>query len=513
MKNLLKSAFAVALLLLMVGCEGSKSNEAYPLPMKYLPVQLEGAKKWSLLNLESGEVVAKDAYSTMPSAVVGDMYFVMNDEGTFDYYNVADPKTPVNKEHFGSATEFSAEGLALASLKGKPISIINEKCEVVKELSDSVAECSMFCRSLAVARFITGKYGYIDTKGNTVIAPKYDQANPFMYEDHAVAMTQRDNDSIMDICFIDKKGTETFKTNSTMYHPLTPNFNKGVIPVVNMAKRDTVICLDAEGKDAANPFEVPEQIKKGGYDQHSATGKGCFVVTKGDKLGVADESGTLVLQVKYLDIIDVCADRFLVSEKKGVYYLTDSNGKPVGNAKIAHANGTPSAIATRGFIDLGITGSNLMSMFNEQGFTPVAKGATVGSMLQAIDASHPEAYVGQDALVVGSTLISFAGPIATKDASGQINFNVATPVRLVGFDFPVMAYADGTEDDLVAFMAANMGKNGFVSVGRGVFESENGTAVALGYKDGVVRINYYMNKADAQPLPAQSRLDAKKAKK
>ena len=129
------------MLLLMVACNGSKTNEAYPLPMKYLPVQLEGSKMWSILDLESGDVVVKDVYKAMPSAVVNDMYFVMNDEGTFDYYNVADPKKPVNKEHFGSATEFGVEGLALASLKGKPISIINEKCEVVKELSDSVAEC------------------------------------------------------------------------------------------------------------------------------------------------------------------------------------------------------------------------------------------------------------------------------------------------------------------------------------------------------------------------------------
>ena len=512
MKNLLKSVFAAAMLLLMVACNGSKTNEAYPLPMKYLPVQLEGSKMWSILDLESGDVVVKDVYKAMPSAVVNDMYFVMNDEGTFDYYNVADPKKPVNKEHFGSATEFGVEGLALASLKGKPISIINEKCEVVKELSDSVAECSMFNRGLAVARFINSKYGYIDTEGKTAIAPKYDQAHPFMFEDHATVARQRDNNSIVDICFIDKKGEETFKTNSTMYNPLTPNFNQGVIPVVNMAKRDTVICLNPEGKEAPNPFQVSDKIKKDGYDQHSATGKGGFIVMKGDKFGAIDANGTVVVPIKYLDIIDVCANRYLVSEKAGVYFLVDENGKPVGNAKIAHANGNPSAIATRGFIDLAITGSNLMSMFNEQGFVPVAKGTTVGHMLQAIDTSHPEAYVGQDALAVGSTLVSFAGPIASKGADGQVNFNVNTQVRLVGFDFPVVSYADGTEDDLVAFMAANMGKNGFVSAGNNVFESENGTAVALGYKGGIVRINYYMNKDEVQPLPAESRKGAKKQK-
>ena len=84
MKHLLQSVCLAALLLLVASCN-QPSNEAYPLPMKYLPVQLEGSKMWSILNLDNGEVVAKDAYKVAPSAIINDMYFVMNDEGTFDY--------------------------------------------------------------------------------------------------------------------------------------------------------------------------------------------------------------------------------------------------------------------------------------------------------------------------------------------------------------------------------------------------------------------------------------------
>ena len=509
MKNLLKSVCFAALLMVMAACN-QPSNEAYPLPMKYLPVQLEGSKMWSILNLDNGEVVAKDAYKVAPSAVVNDMYFVMNDEGTFDYYNVADPKNPVNKEHFGSVTEFSIDGFALASLKGKGISIINTKCEIVKQLSDSVAECGMFNRGLAVARFINSKYGYINTEGKVVIEAKYDQASAFVYDDYATTMTRRENDSIVDICFIDKNGNETFKTNSTMYQPVSPNFNKGVLPVLSVAKPDSVICLAPDGKNADNPFAVSEKIKKDGYDQHSATGKGGFVVVKGDKLGAVDADGNVVIPIKYYDIIDVNPNRYLISEKKGVYFLADEKGNPVGKAKIAHANGTPSAIATRGFVDLEITASNLMSMFNEQGFMPVAKGTTVGNMPQAIDASHPEAYADMDVLRLNTTLIYFDGPIASKDDAGNFQFNVGTAVQRVEFAFPVISYADGTEDDLVALMATHMGKNGFVSIGNNVFTSENGTAVALGYEKGVVRICYYMNADQAKPLPAESRKTLKK---
>ena len=43
MKHLLQSVCLAALLLLVASCN-QPSNEAYPLPMKYLPVQLEGSK-------------------------------------------------------------------------------------------------------------------------------------------------------------------------------------------------------------------------------------------------------------------------------------------------------------------------------------------------------------------------------------------------------------------------------------------------------------------------------------
>ena len=61
--------------------------------------------------------MAKDAYDYEPSSVVEDMYFVPNKNGTYSYYNIADPKKPVGGE-WGSTTIFSSDGVAVASRRG-----------------------------------------------------------------------------------------------------------------------------------------------------------------------------------------------------------------------------------------------------------------------------------------------------------------------------------------------------------------------------------------------------------
>ena len=67
MKTIKQIAVLCCMVALMVGC---KEKSDYPYETEYLPVQLVGSEKWSILDVRSGELVAKDAYDIMPSAVV-----------------------------------------------------------------------------------------------------------------------------------------------------------------------------------------------------------------------------------------------------------------------------------------------------------------------------------------------------------------------------------------------------------------------------------------------------------
>ena len=482
----------VAVILCLSSC--NKTNVNYPYETHYLPVMLQGSEKWSILDIESGEVIAKDVFSNAPSAIVSDLFYVLNDEGTYDYYNVSDLKHPVNKTHYGSVTEFSADGYAVASVKGENLCVINTQCEPVAQLGDSVMECSIFIRGRAIIHTNNSKYGYIDTNGALVIPARYDKAEPFSFDDYAVVMNQQ-QDSIVDINFIDMSGNVTFETNSTMHRPIATYFKRGVIPV---AKRDTVVCLSPEGKEVDNPFEQPEAIVNAKFDNAMMEGSGNFIVFRGEKMGVCTASADSLLAVKYMNIIDLSDDRYLVSDDGTVHYLVDKKGNKVGNAKIIHANGTPKGVAVRGYIDTTITATNIMGLFDENQVTGVPAGAKVGDFYQVLDGTHPEQYEGQSDLVnfVAPLKMTyrFAGPIVT---GGEFNFN--TPVKYVTLELDANAYDNQTELELDAILSRNMGRAGFVSQGGSIFVSESGTAVTQGYDKGIFMLRYFMNAADATP--------------
>ncbi|MBO4814144.1 MAG: WG repeat-containing protein [Muribaculaceae bacterium] len=484
---------AATLLLGLASC--NKTNDNYPYNTRYLPVVLEGSEKWSILDINTGELVAKDAFTATPSAIVSDMFFVLNDEGTYDYYNVADVKHPVNAKHYGSVTEFSADGYAVASVKGENLCVINKQCEPVAQLGDSIIECSIFCRGLAIVHTTNNKYGYINTSGEMVIPARYDKAEPFMFDDYALVMSQH-QDSIIDISIIDKKGSELFQTNSTMYRPVTSFFKRGVIPA---AKRDTVVCLNGEGKEVENPFKTPEAIVKASYDNAVMEGSGNFIVIRGEKMGVCNASGDSILPIKYKNIIDLNDERYLVSEDGVTHFLIDKKGNKVGNLKIIHANGTPNAVAVRGYIDATITGANMLTLFDENQVTGVPAGAKVGDFYQLLDGTHPEQYEGKtnlaNFLAPLRVTYEFAGPIVSNN-----EFNFTTPVKFVSIEFDANSYDNGTEAQLDAFLTQNMGRTGFVSRGDNVFVSDRGTAISKGFDKGIFMLCYYMNVADAVPI-------------
>ena len=72
MKKFLVMMAVVATVMSLVSCSQEKS--IYQQETKYLPVLLQGSKKWSILNVETGQLVAKDAFSEAPSPVVDDMF-------------------------------------------------------------------------------------------------------------------------------------------------------------------------------------------------------------------------------------------------------------------------------------------------------------------------------------------------------------------------------------------------------------------------------------------------------
>ena len=73
-------------------------------------------------------------------------------------------------------------------------------------------------------------------------------------------------------------------------------------------------------------------------------------------------------------------------------------------------------------------------------------------------------------------------------------------MKFVSLEFDANPYDNDTEAQLDAFLTQNMGRNGFVSRGDGVFVSDNGTAFTKGYDKGIFMMRYFMSAADAAPI-------------
>lgn len=500
-KTIKRLAFAICMIAVLTAC--NKSDE-YPYRTDYLPVQLPGSAKWSILNVTTGELAAKDVYDMAPSPVVGDMYYVMDKDGNYNYYNVADPKHPVNSEPYGSVTTFSEDGLAVASKRGGALCVINTKCEVVRELPKDVSQCSMFTGGRAAFQVDRGQWGYINTSGDTIIPARYATVNMFLSGDKAVVVQEgQGNDSTMMFTIIDKQGKEIFSKSTDEYKPIQPFYTSGILPVL---KGDSIVCLNGNGEEVDNPNDNHQAVDSAHYADYKRTPAGYFIVVgKDGKKGLVDKNNKVMIPAKHAELVDLRADRYIIG-KDSLYSIVDENGKAVGNVKFVHAHGgNENLFATRGFIDTSLAVNALMGMFDNSqccGASPTATLMDMNGMIQGT----PDQHLGQNTVVhtAGPFVVQyiFDGPIALVDPTTQTpTFNLEDKVQCVIISLNVGHCPTTTEEEITGMASSAMGTNGFVLDTNDIFTSENGSALTMGYEQGVFSLYYFMDRAKAKPFP------------
>ena len=498
MKFFSRIAFAAVVALLMAACSGSETTYQYK--TQYLPVQLVGSEKWSILDVNNGEVVAKDAFVNAPSPIVAGMFYVVNEDGSYDYYDVSAPTTPV-AGHFGSVTSFSDDGVAVCSRVGGSLCVIDRKGQVVKELPKEVSQCSMFSRGMAAFQNDNGSWGYINTSGDTIVPANYSSANMFLYNDYAMVIDENQpNDSTVSFTVINKNGKVMFTANSSEYQPVQPYFINGVLPVV---KGDTLVCLNEEGKEVANPIDDSDKVEKAGYADFSRTPSGDYIVIKDKKTGMVDKNNQPLIPIEHDNLIDINGER-LIAVDGDTYHIIDRNGKAVGDVKFSNAHvSEDNPFATRGFIDTDLAAVALMSLFEENS----ACGANVNTTLMDMNGmlgTDARMYAGSNTLVMpqGPYIIQyvFDREVSSANAdSTSASFNYDAKVDRVIISLNLNHCPANTEPAIVNKVESRLGTKGFVFARDGIFCSDYLTALTLGYDKGVMNLIYYMHFNESVP--------------
>lgn len=515
------------LLALVTLCScGNNDNGIYPLQeeTKYLMVRLQGSDKWSIVNIDNGDIVVKNAISGDPSPVHEDMFYVYdNTTARINYYNVQDCSKPVNSKPYSSATSFNG-GNAIACLPGEDLQVIDKNCETVKKLPPSINSASMFLNELAIVRDDNGLYGFIDTKGDTVIGPHLGFASAFLFDDATLASESQvaDTTTMASLIVIDKDGKKLFDFNSDKYLPINRYFVNGTLKVM-LAKDKKMVYLDKKGNETTDTLAIPKKITEAGYRDVRYVGQDRYMVIKGDRMGLVDDDNATLIDIKYDYITNLTPSRFVVANDS-LMMIVDEKGKQVGNAKFVEFKDSNifEEAAGRGYVNTAKVAATMLQLIDKDAVFNVRKGATLMEINQVVGV-RPENYVGATELSgpippliityhfdreiasVNANASSTNDSISATAAQSSAQFNYNAVVQGVTLQYPIRECPPGTEEEIMQIITQQMGKRGFAINDDGTFTSDDGCVVVMGYEKGVFLLNYYFDASNVKPLQKVSR--------
>lgn len=282
-KNLILSLAVGALCGFMLSNCGSKSA----MDADYISVKVDNSNMWSLLDVENGKMAFTDEFFAPATNVVKNAFFVQNDDGTFDLYNIENTKNKLNRDSYTFVTNFSPDGFSIVRVKTEPWQIVNTTGQVIATLDKNLGVASGFGPDgLALIFNKDKKFGFINTKGEIVIKPRYENAKPFS-DGVSIVITRTENGKSF-FEAIDKAGTTLFKGNTGQYSKLTP-FENGYCFAV---EGDHIVLLDKTGKKVVS-------VNEGTSLTNLSVNKDKFIYFDKEFYGVKDLTGKIVIRAKY----------------------------------------------------------------------------------------------------------------------------------------------------------------------------------------------------------------------
>ncbi len=286
---------------------------------RYAAVKLVDSDRWSIIDVNSGEIIHRDEFKNQPSAIVGDKFCVQNDEGLYDYFSVDNVTKPINKESYVSASAFNENGIAVATPKGKAINVINDKCETIATLSSSIKVASNFVNGYALILTKDDKFGFINEKGETIVKPTYDSVTSFFSEGIAI-MAQYSGgfeDRTTTFIAVDTSGKVLFSAKG--YTGCSQFINGYLIAVDD---NSNAFVLDKTGKRVCSIGEWSDSFML----QYLGVYEDMVIFKQKDAYGLKNLKGETIIRAKYDKLLPYNALFF----KKGKHqdlYLAEKDDK------------------------------------------------------------------------------------------------------------------------------------------------------------------------------------------
>lgn len=281
MKKLFKYFFVGIACLLISSCNSDSSDN------RYVSVQIEDSKMWSLLDVNSGQIVMLDEFFAPSSNVVKGSFFVENDKKEFDLYNLKDTKNCLNRNSYSIVSNFNKDGYAITRVKDEPWQIIDTNGNTIATLDKDLMILSGFSdEGLALIMNQDKMMGYINIEGEKIIKPRYKYATIFSDGVAFVLTKQEENHNYLSA--IDPSGKTLFTFSDAKYSSVG-QFEDGYMFAV---EGDHCVLLDKDGKKILN-------VCDGNNILNLSYHNGKVIYYDGQYYGVKDLEGKILIRAKY----------------------------------------------------------------------------------------------------------------------------------------------------------------------------------------------------------------------
>ena len=304
----LGDVMVICLFFLLVSC-----RQSYDMEVTHLPYKADSEERWGLIDWE-GNVLIENEFEEKPSPVINGRFYVKNEDGLYEIYTAEKKFKKIGTEYV--YVGHFHDGLAPVVEKDSHITYIDkdgkEIFKLAKYKDEIIQYASIFSEGKAVFVTASEKYGYINTKGEVVIEPKYHYASLFLNGSALVA----DAEKVYSL--IKPNGKEYFK------------FKKGQTPRSLLS--EGLVYVAGDNKEYLN--EKGETVLKPSskFEDCSPFYKGTAVFSNSENLrGLMDRNGEIIIRAKYQDLYP--CDNFLIFRDKNKSGLISYTGDIICEAE------------------------------------------------------------------------------------------------------------------------------------------------------------------------------------
>lgn len=297
--------------LLISSCGGGSSSKNDE--VEYLAVQESRNGNWEFVD-RNGKIKYSDEFKEMPSAVVNGYFSVKEGEG-YSLYKAGDKPELVKDCDELFSVGYMSEGLIPVSKPDHHIIVVDGNGKTAFTIEpingEEVVQSELaFHEGMLAVQTESGKWGYIDTKGNVVVKPQYTQYSSFS-DGKACVLNEKDDKK--QYLVINKKGETVFKIHDG-YSIISSKFSNGMMVVKD--NNDHCVFLDEKGEVK---YKCPSKVES--VEDYNSK---YFIFKSEGDYGVMDFDGEAIVRAKYDNVSFLDDSHFICSTKDKAAVLDKS---------------------------------------------------------------------------------------------------------------------------------------------------------------------------------------------